>query len=166
MDKLLNDFSLGLFVWQTLLFLLLLFLLKKFAWKPILDAVDEREKSIEAALKGAEEAERRMQALQADNEAAKKEAMIERDAIMKEARDTRDDIISDAKTAASEEGVKMIASAREEIEIQKKAAIAEIRTQVASLSLDIAEKVVRQNLSSDASQKELVNTLLKETKLN
>lgn len=164
--QLLESFSFGLFIWQTVLFVALLLLLRKFAWKPILDAVDEREKSIESALKGAEEAEKRMQALQADNEAAKKEAMVERDAIMKEARATRDDIIADARTAASEEGVKMIAAAREEIDIQKKAAIADIKTQVASLSLDIAEKVVRQKLSGDASQKELVDTLLNESKLN
>ncbi|MFK7755506.1 MAG: F0F1 ATP synthase subunit B [Flavobacteriales bacterium] len=163
---LLDKFSAGLFLWQLILFVALLLLLKKYAWKPILDTVDEREKSIESALKGAEEAEKRMQALQADNEAAKREAMVERDAIMKEARDTRDDIISDAKNAASAEGAKIIAAAREEIEIQKKAAIADIKTQVASLSLDIAEKVVKQKLSGDASQKELVDTLLNETKLN
>ncbi len=166
MEKLLGEFSFGLFIWQTLLFLALLFLLRKYAWKPILSAVDEREKSIEDALKGAEEAEKRMQVLQADNEAAKKEAMIERDALMKEARTTRDSIISEAKASAAEEGVKLIAAAREEIDIQKKAAIADIKTQVASLSLDIAEKVVKQNLSSSESQKELVNTLLNETKLN
>lgn len=166
MEKLINDFSFGLFVWQTLLFLLLVFLLKKYAWKPILDAVDEREKSIEDALKGAEEAERRMKALQADNESAKKEAMIERDALMKEARDTRDSIISEAKASASEEGVKMITAAKQEIDVQKKAAIADIKSQVALLSLDIAEKVVRKNLSNDDQQKDLVNTLLNETKLN
>jgi len=163
---LLDKFSAGLFLWQLILFVVLLLLLKKYAWGPILNAVNEREESIEKALKGAEEAERRMQALQTDNEAAKKEAMVERDAIMKEARDTRDDIISDAKNAASEEGAKIMAAAKEEIEIQKKAAIADIKTQVAALSLDIAEKLVKQNLSSDASQKELVDKLLNETKLN
>ncbi len=164
--QLLEKFSTGLFFWQLVLFVLLLFLLKKYAWGPILQSVNEREDSIREALKGAEEAEKRMAALNADNEAAKKEAMLERDALMKEARETRDKIVAEAKATASQETSSMIASAKEEIEIQKKAAIADIKTQVASLSIDIAEKVIKQNLSSDSSQKELVNSLLAETKLN
>jgi len=156
----------GLVFWTGIVFVILLFLLAKFAWKPILNAVNERESSIEKALKGAEEAEKRMAALVADNEAAKKEAMIERDNLMKEARATRDSIVAEAKTAASEEAARVMSSAREEIEIQKKAAIADIKTQVASLSIEIAEKVIKQNLSSDDKQKELVNSLLAETKLN
>lgn len=164
--QLLDNFSFGLFIWQTLLFLLLLFLLKKFAWKPILNAVNEREESIEKALRGAEEAEKRMAALNADNEAAKKEAMLERDALMKEARETRDKILADAKEAASQEAVRVMSSAREDIEIQKKAAIADIKSQVAELSIEIAEKMIKKDLSSDDSQKELLTSLLAETKLN
>ena len=103
MDKLIHDFSFGLFIWQLLVFVALIFLLKKYAWKPILDAVNAREESIEGALKAAEKAREEMKALQSDNEAILKEAREERERILKEARDMKNKIVAEAKEAASAE---------------------------------------------------------------
>ena len=156
MEKLLEEFSLGLFVSQSLAFVILLFLLKKFAWKPILDAVNEREQGIKDALDSAEQAKQEMANLQAENEKLLKEARAERDAMIKEARDIKNKMIIDAKEEAKGEADKMVAQAQAAIESEKKAAIADLKNQVASLSLEIAEKVVRGYLSSDDKQQNLV----------
>ncbi|MDA0864158.1 MAG: F0F1 ATP synthase subunit B [Bacteroidetes bacterium] len=166
MEKLLGEFSVGLFFWQTLLFVALILLLKKFAWKPILDAVNEREQGIKDALDSAEQAKQEMANLQADNEKLLKEARAERDAMIKEARDIKNKMIIDAKEEAKGEADKMVAQARAAIESEKKAAIADLKNQVASLSLEIAEKVVRENLSSDDKQQKLVKNLLDDSSLN
>lgn len=166
MEKLLSDFSLGLFFWQTLIFIGLILLLKKFAWKPILDAVNEREEGIKNALLSAENAKKEMQNLKSDNEKLLAEARAERDAMMKEAREIKDKMINDAKSEAQHAGEKMIAQAKAAIESEKNAAMAELKNQVSSLSLEIAEKVLRDELSNKDSQTKLVEKMLGEAKLN
>jgi F-type H+-transporting ATPase subunit b len=163
MEKLLGEFSVGLFFWQTVLFILLVLLLKKFAWKPILNAVNEREQGIKDALDSAQKAKEEMANLQADNEKLLKEARAERDAMLKEARDIKNKMISDAKDEAKVEADKMVAQAQAAIESEKKAAIADLKNQVATLSINIAEKVVKQNLATDDKQQELVKSLLEES---
>ena len=166
MEKLLGEFSLGLFVFQTLLFLLLLFLLKKYAWKPILSAVNEREEGIKNALDSAEKAKLEMQNLQADNQKLLNEARLEREAMLKEARELKNKMIDDAKAEAQTQANNMIAQAQAAIESEKKSAMAELKNHVATLSVDIAEKVVRQELSNKDKQLALVDSLLGEATLN
>ncbi|WP_431133148.1 F0F1 ATP synthase subunit B [Psychroserpens mesophilus] len=164
--NLLEDFSIGLFFWQTLLFVLLLLLLKKYAWKPMLNAVNDREEGIKNALDSAEKAKREMENLQADNQKLLKEARAEREAMLKEARDIKNKMIEDAKDQAKEEAGKLVAQAQASIETEKKAAIAELKSQVANLSIEIAEKVVREELSNKDKQIKLVESMLGEATLN
>ena len=166
MEKLISEFSVGLFFWQSMLFIALIFLLRKFAWKPILTAVNEREEKIEGALKAAEEAEKRMQALNAQNEELLKKAREERDIILKEARETKDAIIAEAKDKAKQEAERVLAASREAIQNEKMAAIAELKNQVAVLSIEVAEKIIRQELKSDDKQKQLANNFVEEVSLN
>ncbi|MDI1317605.1 F0F1 ATP synthase subunit B [Flavobacterium sp.] len=166
MDKLINDFSLGLFFWQFLIFIGLIFLLKKFAWKPILDAVNEREEGIKNALLSAEIAKRDMQNLRSDNEKLLAEARLERDSLMKDAREIKEKMISDAKTEAQIAGQKMIEQAKASIESEKNAALAELKAQVSTLSLDIAEKLLKDELSNKEAQTKLVEKMLGDVKLN
>ena len=166
MEKLINDFSFGLFFWQSLIFLLLIFLLRKFAWKPILDAVNEREDGIKNALLSAENAKRDMQNLKSDNEKLLAEARVERDVILKEAREIKDKIISEAKDDAQVQAGKMIEQAKAAINSEKNAAMAELKNQVSSLSIEIAEKVLKSELTDKASQTKLVEKMLGEVKLN
>ncbi len=158
--------ELGLIFWTGISFLILLFILRKFAWKPILGAVNTREESIKNALESAEAAKREMENLTADNEKLLKEARAERDAMMKEARDLKAKMISDAKEEAKVEADKMISNAQAAIQSEKKSAIAEIKSQVASLSLDIAEKVVKDELSNKDKQLKIVEDMLGEATLN
>jgi F-type H+-transporting ATPase subunit b len=160
MDKLLEDFSLGLFFWMAVLFVALLFLLRKFAWKPILDSVSEREEGIKSALASAEDAKKEMQNLQASNEQLLKEARAERDAMMKEAREIKDKMIADAKDEAKEVATKLIQNAQASIEQEKQAALSELKNQVAELSIGIAESVVKKELSNKKDQLKLVEDLL------
>ena len=166
MEKLINDFSLGLFFWQSVLFVLLLLLLRKYAWKPILNAVNDREEGIKNALAAAENAKLEMQNLQADNQKLLQEARAEREAMIKEAREMKAKIIADAKEEAKAEADKMIAQAQTAIESEKKSAIADLKNQVASLSVEIAEKVVKSELSNKDKQLELVNKMLQDATLN
>ncbi len=166
MEKLLGEFSIGLFFWQSILFIALLLLLRKYAWKPILNAVSEREEGIKNALASAESAKREMENLQADNEKLLKEARAERDAMMKDARELKAKMVADARDEAKVEADKMITNAQAAIESEKKAAIADIKNQVASLSLEIAEKVVKEELSNTDKQLKLVETMLGDAKLN
>lgn len=166
MEKLIEQFSFGLFFWQLLLFVGLVLLLKKFAWKPILDAVEKREEGIKGALESAEKARLEMQNLQADNQKLLKEARAEREDMLKEAREIKNKMIEDAKGEAQEQANKMIAQATAAIESEKKAAMAELKGQVAGLSLEIAEKIVRRELSGKGKQEELVESMLSEAKLN
>ncbi|GAA4967332.1 F0F1 ATP synthase subunit B [Algibacter aquimarinus] len=166
MEKLLEEFSIGLFFWQTVLFLALLFLLRKFAWKPILNSVNDREEGIKNALESAEKAKLEMQNLQADNQKLLKEARAERETMLKEARDIKNKMIEDAKGEAQEQANKMIKQAQDAIESEKKAAMADLKSQVAGLSIDIAEKVVRGELANKDKQVKLVESMLGEAKLN
>lgn len=166
MEKLVSEFSVGLFFWQTLLFLILLFLLKKFAWKPILEAVNDREDKIKSALDSAKEAEERMAALTSQNESLLKEARIERDGILKEAKEAKNAIVAEAKTAATEVAEKVMKDAKSQIEMEKGKAVAELKTQVATLSIEIAEKILKGELSDKAKQESLVNNLIEDVNLN
>ena len=166
MGKLLDDFSFGLFIWQVVIFVGLIFLLKKFAWKPILDAVNSREEGIRDALLSAENARRDMQNLQADNEKLLAEARAERESLMKDAREIREKMINDAKSEAQAQGEKMIAQAKAAIASEKNAAMTELKNQVSSLSLEIAEKVLRDELSNKEAQTKLVEKMLGDAKLN
>lgn len=166
MEKLINDFSFGLFIWQIVIFVGLILLLKKFAWKPILDAVNEREEGIKNALLSAENAKKEMQNLKSDNEKLLADARAERDAMIKEAREIKDKMINDAKSEAQEAGEKMISQAKAAIESEKNAAMADLKNQVSSLSLEIAEKVLRDELSNKDSQTKLVEKMLGDAKLN
>jgi len=162
MEKLLNEFSLGLFFWQLLLFVALLLLLKKFAWKPILDAVNERETSIKDSLSAAAKARDEMQAVQADNKRILKEARAERDALLSEAKTASIQMINQAKEDAKAEADKIIAQAQEMIQNEKKAAVNDLKSQVAQLSIDIAEKVLQTELKDKATQQKLVKLLVDE----
>ena len=146
----------GLTFWMLLVFSVLLFLLKKFAWKPILTMLAERENSIEEALKSADQAREQMAKLQSDNEALHKQAREERDQILKEAREMKDSIIGEAKRSAEEEGKRMIMKASEEISKQKAVAIAELKGQVATLSVNIAEKLINNQLSNSEEQQSII----------
>lgn len=166
MEQLLENFSLDLFVKQTVLFLILIFLMVKFAWKPILNALNDREEGIKNALDSAEKAKMEMENLQADNEKLLKEARLERESLLKEAREIKAKMITDAKDEAQLQANKMIEQAQIAIESEKKSAMAELKNHVAGLSVEIAEKVVRQELSNKGKQLELVESMLNEAKLN
>ncbi len=166
METLLNDFSPGLFIVQTILLLGLIFLMVKFAWKPILNSLNERESGIQDALQAAENAKKEMQNLQADNDKLLKEARAEREAMLKEAREIKDKMISDSKEQAKVEADKMIQQAQAVIEGEKKAAVADIKNQVANLSVEIAEKVIKEQLSNKDQQLKLVDDMLGDIKLN
>lgn len=158
--------EIGLIFWTALTFAILLFVLRKFAWKPILGAVGDREDSIKKALAEAENARKEMQNLQADNERVLKEARAEREAMLKEAREIKAKIVSDAKVLSKVEGDKMIKAAQATIESEKKAAVAEIKNQVAELSVEIAEKVIKEQLANKDKQLKLVEDMLGDIKLN
>jgi F-type H+-transporting ATPase subunit b len=165
MEKLIEEFSIGLFFWQTIIFVILIFLLKMFAWSPILKAVNDREQGIKDALDSAEAAKIEMQSLQADNEKIIKKARAERDSLLKEARDLKNSMISQAKDEAKSEAQKIIESANEAILNEKNAAVSDIKKQVASLSIEIAEKLLKEKLSDDNKQMKIVEDLIKDVKL-
>jgi F-type H+-transporting ATPase subunit b len=158
--------ALGLVVWTTLCFAILLFILGKYAWKPIMNAVAERENSIESALSKAEAVREEMSRLTAENEAILKQARAERDTIIAEGTKIKNQLISEAKESAQKEGARQIELARQEISTQKAIALADVKNQVASLSLDIAEKILRKQFEDQKKQDELVKELLKEVKLS
>nr|WP_321234014.1 F0F1 ATP synthase subunit B [uncultured Psychroserpens sp.] len=166
MEQLLENFSLDLFVKQTILFLILIFLMVKFAWKPILKALNDREEGIKDALDSAESAKLEMQNLQADNQKLLQEARLERETMLKEARDLKNKMIEDAKGEASVQASKIIEQAQAAIASEKQAAISDLKAQVANLSLEIAEKVVKEELSNKDKQLKLVESMLGEAKLN
>ena len=148
--------------WTLIVFVCLLLLLRAFAWKPILKALKERETSINNALEAADEAKKEMANLKADNEKLLAEARQERDAILKEALEIKERIVSQAKEEAHQEGAKLIAHAKTSIENEKKMAIAEIKQQIATLSLDSAKKVLTKELAAEVKQEKLVESLLNE----
>lgn len=166
MDKLVNDFSLGLFFWQAVILVVLILLLVKFAWKPIMTSISAREEGIANALASAEAARKEMHNLQADNQRILQEARLERDAMIKEAREIKEKMIADAKALATEQGDKMIDQAKATITSEKNAAMAELKNQVAGLSLEIAEKLLKNELSDKGAQTALVEKMLGDVKLN
>lgn len=156
--------AIGLIFWTTVVFTLLVLLLKKFAWKPILSAVDERNKSIKDSLAQAEKARSEMSELTANNEKIIAQAKVDRDIILKEARDMKNEIISEAKDKANIEAEKLVSTAKEQILNEKMKAITELKNYVADLSIEMAEKILSSELSDVAKQKELVTKALKESK--
>ena len=156
----------GLIFWMTVSFLIVVFLMRKFAWGPILSSLKERETSIEDALNQAKKAKEDVANMKAENERILQEARNERDKMLKEAREAKDAIVNEARSKAQVEGDRIITIARETIQNEKMAAVTELKNQVATLSIEIAEKVIRQQLSNDEKQKTLVSDLLKEVKLN
>ena len=142
MEKLINEFSLGLFFWQLILFVGLIFLLRKFAWKPILDAVNEREKTIIDSLNSAKEVQKEMESLQTENKKILQEARAESDAMLNQSKQSGKEIIVQAKANAKVEAEKIIVKAKQSIDNEKRAAMNEIKNQVAILSVDIASKVI------------------------
>jgi F-type H+-transporting ATPase subunit b len=164
MDLILPD--LGLLFWTGIVFCLLLFLLAKFAWKPILNAVNAREQKISEALELAVKTQAEMKALKAENDQILKEARAERDNILKEAKEAANTMIEDAKSKSKVEAQKIVEAARLNINSEKAAAIAEIKTHVATLAVEIAEKVVRGELASDEKQKALAEKLAGDIQMN
>ena len=158
--------EIGLIFWTTIVFLLLLIVLKKYAWKPILAAVDERNKSIEDALRAADKAKKEMLALNTDNERILIQAKKERDALLKEGREIKDNIIVEAKDKAKIESDKILITAKKQINNEKMKAITELKNQVAEMSIDIAEKILKSELSDKNTQKELIAAALKSNELN
>ncbi len=158
--------DIGLIFWMTLSFLIVLAILKKFAWKPILQGLKDREDSIKESLSSAEKAREEMAKLKSDNEKLLAEARLERDKIIKEALATASSLKEEAKEDASKISGKMIEDARNVITSEKQAALAEMKQEVARLSLEIAEKLMRTNLSDDQSQRALVDRFINEVKVN
>jgi F-type H+-transporting ATPase subunit b len=156
----------GLVIWMTIALLVVLFVLKKYAWKPIMEALKEREQTLDSSLRAAERAHEEMKDLKLDNEKLLKQAKEERDAILREARKIKESIIDEAKTKANEEAGNIVESAKERIQHEKMAAIVEIKNLIADQAITIAEKVLREELKDSKKQKEYVNTLLKEINLN
>ena len=165
MEKLISEFSFGLFFWQLLIFVGLIFLLKKYAWKPILDTVNERETSIKDALNAADAARKEIETLKEDNQKVLKEARAEREALLKDARKVSTEMVDQAKKQAKIETEKILTQAQEAIENEKRAAINVLKNQVAGIAMDIAEKVVEKELDDKDQQLKLVRQLLREANL-
>lgn len=163
---LLENFSSGLFIIQSLIFIVLILVLKKFAWKPIMDAVNEREVTIVDSLNQAKLAKQEVQNLKAENENIIREAKVESDNILKEAREIKDRIVNEAKDAAKTEGDKMIEQARQSIQAEKSAAMADIKNQIGVLSVNIAETILKQKLDNEGAQNALVENILNQSNLN
>jgi F-type H+-transporting ATPase subunit b len=158
--------SFGLIFWMVISFIVLITILGKFAFPMILKSLKEREESIANALSSAKKAKEEMAALKADNEKLLMQARAEREAMLKEARDVKDSIIAEAKNKAQSEAGRIMTQARESINNEKIAAINELKNQVAAMSVEIAEKILRHELSNDDKQKNLMDNLIKDISLN
>src|SRR5688500_13587381 len=158
--------GIGLIIWQTIVFILLFLLLAKLAWKPIINSLKDRERSIQDALDTAEKARHEMSQLRADNERLLHEAREERDRILREAREIAVKMREDAQADARKASDKIVEDARNAINLEKQAALKDVKVQVAMFSLEIAEKLMRKNLSNDKAQKELVEAYVKDLKVN
>lgn len=164
MDLIAPDF--GLIFWQGITFLIVLFILGKYAWKPILNALSQREESIEEALNSAEQARKEMENLKAENEKLLDEARKERDQILKEARESANKIKEEAREEASKISNKMQEDARASIESEKNAALADLKQQVGDFAIQIAEKILREKLDDEKAQKKHVAELVEELNIN
>ncbi|HPS46146.1 MAG TPA: F0F1 ATP synthase subunit B [Bacteroidales bacterium] len=156
----------GLIFWMTLSFSIVVWILGKFAWKPIMKALKEREESIENALNAAEKAKEEMAHLVFSNEQLMKEAKNERDTMLRDAKKISDQIVGEAKNKAETEANRIVQSAKENIHFEKMAALTELKNQIAILSIEIAEKVIKEDLSTNEKQKDLVKKLLNEIHFN
>ena len=156
----------GLLFWQLVIFIPFVFILIKFGWKPILASLKEREESIQKALDAAEKAKIEMTSLKSDNEKLLKEAREERDRVLRDAREAANRLHEEAQVAAKKNADKIIEDAKSIIQIEKQAALRDVKEQVAMFSLEISEKLMKKNLTEDKQQKELVDTLIKDLKLN
>ena len=165
MDALLSP-AFGTVVWASISFLVVLFLLKKMAWGPILQGLKDREEEIQGALDSAKEARAEIENLQSDNERLLQEARAERDSMLRDARDMADKLVADAKQTAKDEGERMIEQAKQAIDGERAAAVAELKAEVAKLSLEIAEQLVRKELSDDGAQQDLIGRMISDSKLN
>ena len=163
---LLENFSSGLFIIQSVVFIILLLVLRKFAWKPIMDAVNEREVTIVDSLNQAKLARQEVQNLKAENENIIREAKIERDNILREAREIKERIVGEAKSIAQTEADKIIDQAKQSIQAEKSAAMADIKNQIGSLSVTIAESILKQKLDNEGAQNALVENILNKSNLN
>ncbi|WP_158209717.1 F0F1 ATP synthase subunit B [Myroides phaeus] len=166
MDKLINDFSFGLFFWQLIILVVLIVVLGKFAWKPIVNALEAREEGIADALAAAENAKREMANLKVDNEKLLAEARVERDSLIKEAREIKEKMLADAKAEGEAQGEKMISQAKAVIASEKAAAVVDLKNQFASISIEIAEKLLKEQLANKEAQTALVEKMLDDVKLN
>ncbi|GAA4455959.1 F0F1 ATP synthase subunit B [Nibrella saemangeumensis] len=164
MDLLTPD--IGLLFWQLVVFLILLFVLTKFAWKPIAQSLREREDNIQSALDLAEKTRTEMAQLKSDNEKLLAQARVERDTILRGAKETADRMVADAQVKAQAEGQRMLEQAREAMQTERQAMMAQVKKEVVALSLDIAEKVLRKELRDKSSQEQLVQNLVAESNLN
>ena len=158
--------ELGLFVWTLIAFLAVFFILKKFAWKPILDALSERETGIAASIASADKVRKEMAMMQNENEKLMAQAREERTAMLKEAKETKDRIVNEAKDAAKLEANKIIADAQQQITHQKMAALTEVKNEIGKLSVEVAEKILRKQLSTAEAQSAYAGLLAEEVKLN
>ncbi len=156
----------GLFFWTAIAFLTVLFLLKKFAWKPILEALNERERNISDSIASAEKVKSEMATLKSEHEVLLNQAREERTQLLREAKETKDKIVNEAKELAKEEANKIMMEARQQIEYQKNAAIIDVKNQIGALVIDVAEKVLRKELSNKSEQHDYISKLANEIKLN
>lgn len=160
------DVGLGLFVWNFIAFLVVLFLLRKFAWQPILKSLNERETKIADSIATADRVKAEMAQMQNENEALMAKAREERAALLKDAKETRDKIVNEAKEQAKLEANKIVAEAQVAINNQKKAALAEVKNEVGNLVIEVAEKVLRRELANKAEQEAYIRQLSQDTAMN
>jgi len=158
--------DLGLLIWMLISFSVVVYILAKFAWKPILSALRQRERSISKSLEAAQRAKDEMAKIEFGNEKITQLAKTERENLLKEAKEIKNNIIEEAKKTAKQEAKKIVEEARQSVEGEKNQAINEIKNQIASLSVDIAEKIIKQNLGDESTQKSLVDDLIKDIDLN
>jgi F-type H+-transporting ATPase subunit b len=158
--------GLGLIIWMTIAFAILLWILAKFAWKPIMKGLKEREDSIDEALNAANKAKEEMKELEFSNEQLLKEAKEERDVILRDARKVKESIIEEARKKANVEANRIVANAKESIQFEKMAAITEMKNELASLSIEIAEKILKEELSAKDKHKKLIERLINEVSDN
>jgi F-type H+-transporting ATPase subunit b len=158
--------ELGLFIWTLLAFIIVFLILKKFAWKPILDTLNDREKSIADSIASADKVRKEMANMQSENEQLLNQAREERSLMLKEAKETKDKIVSQAKAEATEEANKIMAEARSQIQNEKMAALTDVKNQMGKLVIEVSEKVLRKELSDKSAQESYISTLAKEIKLN
>jgi len=158
--------GIGLIFWMLISFSLVLYVLGKYAWKPIMKGIHQREDTIEKALEAANDAKKEMLQLKAGNEQLLRDAKDERDALMRDARKVKETILEEARVKANEEAARIMENARENIQFEKMAAINELKNQIATISIEIAEKVIGKELENKKAQQELTEKLLKDVKIN